>query len=82
MWSLLNAHVLFEIGNGKVHYLNFKVLTRTYMPYISYGRPHLQQLCSERVPDDISSGHLIERTEDGKHRKCEKLQFIDGMERL
>ena len=78
--TVVNGHVLYEMVNGKIPLREFRrILARAYLPMSSIsdpklcGRPHLRQLSTKCVPDDIRKshvGHFTERTEDGRQRKC------------
>ena len=78
--TVINAYVLFCIANEKMSLLDFRrIIVRAYMHVSSLsdpknaGRPSLSKPSIRRVPDDIrksNSGHILQRTENGKQRKC------------
>lgn len=78
--SLVNAHTIYCIANGKMPLLNFRrEVARFYLNLHSVsdpkncGRPSYSVSSQKRVPEDVRKnpqGHYLERTLDGKQRKC------------
>ncbi|KAF6215702.1 hypothetical protein GE061_000033 [Apolygus lucorum] len=78
---VVNAHVLHGLVNDdKMPLLEFRRrITRSYLslPSISNpklsGRPSLAKALDKRIPRDVEKNqndHYVERTEEGKQRKC------------
>ena len=78
--AVVNAHVLNCMGNKKIPLLKFRrKIVRVYMKTSSVsdpknsGRPSLNKNTLMRVPEEVrrsESGHALERTVEGKQRKC------------
>lgn len=78
--TLVNAHALYCIANGNIPLLEFRrSVARAYLQTASLsnpksaGRPHLRKLAKNRVHEFVRKdpiGHFLERTDEGKQRKC------------
>ncbi|GFQ69279.1 chimeric ERCC6-PGBD3 protein [Trichonephila clavata] len=78
--ALVNAHTIYCIANGKMPLLNFRrEVARFYLNLHSVsdpkncGRPSYSVSSQKRAPEDVRKnpqGHYLERTLDGKQRKC------------
>lgn len=78
--ALVNAHTIYNIANKKMPLLNFRrEVARFYLSLHSLsdpknsGRPSYSISSQRRVPDEVrknSKGHYLERTLEGKQRKC------------
>ena len=74
--AVVNAHVLYEMVNGKISLLEFRrILTRTDLSTSSIsdpklcGRPHFRQLPTKHAPNNIRKSHV------GKGEKA-KIRFF------
>ena len=78
--AVVNTHVLYCMANEKILLLKFRrSMVRVYIktssvsdPKIS-GRPSLNKNTLLRVPEEVrrsESEHALERTVEGKQRKC------------
>lgn len=77
--TIVNDHVLYCMSHTPVPLLVFRrMIVKAYLQISSLsdpknaGRPS-KQLLTKRVPKDIrtdSVGHYLQRTENGKQRKC------------
>lgn len=78
--SVVNAHVLYCLTNGTIPLLDFRrIISRAYLALSSElsdpkkaGRKSFTKSSKKRVSEDIrtSGNHHLERTEEGKQRKC------------
>ena len=78
--AVVNAYVLYCMANEKIPLLKFRRrIVRVYMKTSSVsdpknsGRPSLNKNTLLRVPEEVQrseSGHALERTVEGKQRKC------------
>lgn len=78
--TLINAHILYTLAGNKIPLLDFRrIITRTYLSISSVsnprnaGRPSLTKPNFKRVLETVRFdpvGHFIQRTIDGKQRKC------------
>lgn len=78
--TLVNAHILYCMAGHKITLLEFRrSIARTYLSLASLsdprnsGRPALPKPSKKRVLSTVRFdpiGHFIERTSDGKQRKC------------
>lgn len=78
--AIVNAYVLFCHANENVPLLEFRRrIARAYLQRTSIsnpknpGRPSLQKQSLKRVPEELRkdpTGHYLERTTEGKQRKC------------
>ena len=78
--AVVNAHVLYCMANEKITLLKFRQsIVRVYMKTSSVsdpknsGCPSLNKNKLLRVPEEVrrsDSGHALDRTVEGKQRKC------------
>lgn len=78
--TLVNAYILYCMANPRVPLLDFKrSVTRAYLARSSIsdprnaGRPSLPKAAIKRVEEAVRLdpvGHMLERTHEGKQRKC------------
>lgn len=79
--AIVNAYILYCMSNDNMPLLQFRrYICRVYLNVNSIlsnpkkaGRPSFNKLASKRVLENIrrdGNGHIIERTENGKQRKC------------
>ena len=78
--TLVNAHILYCMAGHKITLLEFRrSIARTYLSLASLsdprnsGRPALPKPSKKRVLSTVRFdpiGHFVERTSDGKQRKC------------
>lgn len=78
--TVVNAHVLYTLAGNKIPLLDFRrIIARTYLSITSLsnpknlGRPAMPKLNAKRVLATVRFdpvGHYIERTPEGKQRKC------------
>ena len=78
--TVVNAHILYCMANVKMPFLEFwRKVVKFYMQISSLSdpknssRPSLSKQSKLRVSDEIrrsDSGHVLQRTDEGKQRKC------------
>lgn len=78
--AVVNAHALYVASNESIPLLDFqRKIARTYLKKESLsnpktaGRPSSSVIRRSRIPSDVRFdpvGHLLERTCEGKQRKC------------